>query len=178
MRIAVFDTNVWLSGLVFGGRCRTLLEGILDRQYVVVISEPLISEMGDVLAGPKFRYSQEAVAAIQQDARGMARVVHPAVTVRAVPDDPDDDRVLECALAGEAQRIVTGDRHLLKMGVFRGIRIVDPAAFMREIQHPGQDPWGAPPDEAGSGKPLGVNETGSRYRAGRKGSRAMATKTK
>jgi putative PIN family toxin of toxin-antitoxin system len=164
MKIAVFDTNIWVSGLVFGGRCRTLLAGVLQRSCAVAISEPLITELGDVLASRKFHYSHEAVAAILEDVRKMALMAYPRVAVKAVPDDPDDDRVLECALESGAQWIVSGDRHLLKMGTYRGIRIVDPAVFAEEIRKAGDNPYEPKEEETDSGGPPPVNETGKKYR--------------
>jgi len=162
--MVVFDTNIWVSGLIYGGRCRTLMAGVIERRYGVAVSEPLLAELGDVLSGRKFRYSPEVVAAILQDIRTMALMVHPRVTVRAVHDDPDDDRVLECALASGAHYIVSGDRHLLKMGKFRGIKIVDPAAFAREIHKPGDDLYRLGSEGTGPSGPPTVNETVKKYR--------------
>jgi predicted nucleic acid-binding protein len=55
---------------------------------------------------------------------GHANVVEPDFKLDAVPDDPDDNRVLECAVAGKADFIVSGDRHLLRIGSYEGIAIV------------------------------------------------------
>lgn len=67
----------------------------------------------------------------------VALVVAPQVCLTVVKDDPDDDRVLECAITGEAEFIVTGDRHLLRMGTFNGIEIVTVRDFMSSLAaHP------------------------------------------
>jgi uncharacterized protein len=50
-----------------------------------------------------------------------------------IGDDPDDDRILECALAGKADLVVSGDRHLRKLKSFRGIGIVHPSDFLRTL---------------------------------------------
>lgn len=65
----------------------------------------------------------------------VAEVVSTTQTLSRLKDDPDDDRVLECALAGRADIIVTGDRHLLKLGAFEGTPIVTARQFMDRI-HP------------------------------------------
>jgi len=60
-----------------------------------------------------------------------AYVVHPEVVLDAVPDDPDDNRVLECAVKGEAEFIVSGDKHLLRLGSYEGIVIVTVRQFLQ-----------------------------------------------
>jgi len=57
----------------------------------------------------------------------------PLTIIHEIIDDPDDDIFLECAVAAEADIIISGDRHLLDLEVFRGIQIVDPAQFIRSF---------------------------------------------
>jgi hypothetical protein len=61
---------------------------------------------------------------------GTGALVSPQIVVRAVPDDPDDDRILECALAATAHFIVSGDRHLLALTNYKSISIVSPRQFI------------------------------------------------
>jgi predicted nucleic acid-binding protein len=63
----------------------------------------------------------------------VAEIVVPNVSVREVADDPDDDRILECAVAGHADIIVSGDQHLLRLKSFRGISVVSPTDFARML---------------------------------------------
>lgn len=60
-------------------------------------------------------------------------MVEPRLALTVVAADPDDDRVLECAIEGEADLLVTGDRHLLHLGTFRSIPIVRPAEAVRRL---------------------------------------------
>ena len=60
----------------------------------------------------------------------MATVVSPQVTLEVIKKDPDDDRVLECAVSGDASYIVTGDRHLLELKEYQHIVILEPGAFL------------------------------------------------
>jgi uncharacterized protein len=57
-------------------------------------------------------------------------LVSPQIVVRAVPDDPDDNRILECALAADAWFIVSGDRHLLTLRAYQSMSIVSPREFL------------------------------------------------
>jgi putative PIN family toxin of toxin-antitoxin system len=75
------------------------------------------------------------VELIRGKLEAVAEVVSTTQTLSRLKDDPDDDRVLECALAGRADIIVTGDRHLLKLGAFEGTPIVTARQFMDRI-HP------------------------------------------
>jgi len=60
-------------------------------------------------------------------------MVEPNITLRVIQSDPDDDRILECAVAGNADLIVSGDRHLTKLKEFQGIGIVRPIDFLRTL---------------------------------------------
>jgi len=160
----VFDSNVWISAISHPGTVRHLLAAVREKRFEVSISAHLLGEITRVLGGRKFGFSSDQLVLVDQEIRHLARVVHPCVTVRAVPDDPDDDRVLECAIESGAHYIVSGDRHLLKMGLYRGIRIVDPAVFAMEILKSGDDSYGTKTDETGHGGPSRVNEAGKRYR--------------
>jgi len=89
--------------------------------------------------GRRVRHGHPGLAARQVEAivdlvRQTFLLVSPLEAVAAVPDDPDDDTVLEAALAAAADIVVSGDDHLLRLGEFRGIRIVSPAALITEIR--------------------------------------------
>ncbi|HEX8228447.1 MAG TPA: putative toxin-antitoxin system toxin component, PIN family, partial [Chloroflexia bacterium] len=60
--------------------------------------------------------------------------VHPTVPIDAIASDPDDNKFLECAVAGGADYIVSGDKHLLSLGEYEGIRILSPADFLRVLE--------------------------------------------
>ena len=157
MRRVVFDTNVWVSAVAFPGAVRRLLGLAWEGRFQVVVSAPILDETARVLGGRKFRFPPERLALVDREMRDLALLVHPVERVRAVPEDPDDDRVLECALEGGAGWIVTGDAHLLGLGQFRGIRIVAPQAFMAGLSGPG-------PEVGPDGDPGAVQEESASYR--------------
>jgi len=130
---AVLDTNILISAFVFpGGAPEAVYRAALEGRLEIVTSPPLLAELGRVL-GDKFGWEGAmAEAAVAQVAR-IASVVRPRSTVSVVEQDPADDRILEAAAQGDADVIVSGDRHLLQLRRWRGIRIVRAATLLDEI---------------------------------------------
>ena len=122
MRV-VFDTNVLVAALVFpGGHGEAALRRIIEERDELVLSKPILDELLGVLAR-KFSRDAEELAHVAVFLGELATVVRPARRLKVLKDDPDN-RVLECAVAGRANVIVTGDRALLTLGEFRGVRVV------------------------------------------------------
>ncbi len=129
----VLDSNVYISAFLFGGHPRTILEKIISAQIGGAISAPILDEVREVLQRPKFGLTDATVMALISELQELCTVIMPTKTVRAIADDPDDNRILECALAADADVIVSGDAHLLDLGQWRGIAIQSPAAFVAEL---------------------------------------------
>jgi putative PIN family toxin of toxin-antitoxin system len=125
----VADTNILVSALQFGGKPKQLLDLAIDGQVDLALSEALIAETLRVL-GSKFDRTPDWLAETDRQLRVIARIVVPTESVRVVEADPADDRVLECAIAAEAEAILSGDTHLLSLGDFRGIPIQRVAEFL------------------------------------------------
>ncbi len=130
MRI-VLDTNVLISAFVFpGGTPEIVYRLVLEGKVALITSRVLLAEFARVLTR---KFGWDAVrteAAVAQLVR-LATVVEPFKSVHEIVADPADDRVLEAAAAGNAEIIVSGDRHLLNLGSWRGIQIATPAAFLQ-----------------------------------------------
>ena len=126
----VADTNVLVSAFIFpGGSPEAFYRLALEGRIELVSSRPLLTELGRVL-DEKFGWEAErAEEAVAQVVR-IAEVVEPSETVSEIEADPPDNRVLEAAGEAGAHAIVSGDRHLLSLGSWRGIRIETPAAFV------------------------------------------------
>jgi putative PIN family toxin of toxin-antitoxin system len=120
---AVFDTNILVSALVFpGGRAEAALLRVIQEHDELLLSKPILDELLGVLAR-KFSRDAEELARVALFLSDPAITVRPRLRLRVVKDDPDN-RVLECAVAGRADLIVTGDSALLELGEYRGVRIV------------------------------------------------------
>ncbi|MEO7818079.1 MAG: putative toxin-antitoxin system toxin component, PIN family [Actinomycetota bacterium] len=133
MRV-VLDTNVFVSAYVFpGGAPEQVMALAIDGRLQVITSKLLLLELGRVLQD-KFGWDAErAEIAIAQILR-VGEVVIPREVVEDIRADPPDNRVLEAAAEGGCERIISGDRHLLKLRAWRGIPIQDPRAFLTEFE--------------------------------------------
>jgi putative PIN family toxin of toxin-antitoxin system len=130
---AVLDTNILISAFVFpGGAPEAAYRAALEGRFELVTSPPLLAELGRVLEDKFGWEGPMAEAAVAQVAR-IGTVVRPRQAVSAIEQDPADDRVLEAAAEGEADAIVSGDRHLLQLRQWQGVRILRAVAWLDEI---------------------------------------------
>ena len=122
MRV-VFDTNIFVSALAFpGGRADRAIRRIVDGRDHLIVSRPIINELLDVLAR-KFRREAEDLARVAVFVADLGEMVETRRRLRVLRDNADH-RILECAVAGGAEAIVTGDRAMLKLRKYRDIRIL------------------------------------------------------
>ena len=139
MRV-VLDTNVLVSAVLApGSPPAQLLQAWRDGAFQLVVSGDLLVEIRDVLNRPRIAersgWSEEDVATLVGALLASAAFVEPTERVSVVSDD-DDNRVLEAALTGEADYVVSGDRALLNLGNFEGIEIVTPARLAAILAAP------------------------------------------
>jgi putative PIN family toxin of toxin-antitoxin system len=128
----VLDTNVLISGLLFGGNPRKILELVIQGKIDAYISPAIFTEFREVLLRPKFGLTQEKCFSIAKEIEDIFCFVFPRISVDLIRDDPDDNIILECALAAGVKYIITGDPHLLKLVSFEKIKIISPATFVAE----------------------------------------------
>lgn len=128
MRV-VLDTNVLVSAFVFpGGPPEAVYRQVLSGETTMVVSRPLLAELGRVLV-EKFDWDPAHAEEVVAQLIRLGELVEPGETIADIDDDPDDNRVLEAAAEGAADVIVSGDRHLLALGSWRDIPILKPAEF-------------------------------------------------
>jgi putative PIN family toxin of toxin-antitoxin system len=129
----VLDTNVYISAFVFGGRPREILRRAIWGQVALFISRSILDEIETVLV-EKFRWAADRVALTVETIETLATMTQPSERIHQIKEDPDDDRILECAIAVKAEAIVSGDNHLRQLGDFRGIPILSPAEFLTRLK--------------------------------------------
>lgn len=133
----VIDTNIVVSGFIWGGVPRHLLDLGRNGQALFFTTNVLLDELADVLSRDKFAAmlaSQQITPAFLMQRYGMlARLVKPEPIARTVPNDADDDALLAAALAAQANAIVSGDRDLLALHPWRGIHILNAADALQFV---------------------------------------------
>lgn len=130
----VLDTNVLISAFLFGGAPREIVELIVAGVIDCSLSPAILDEVRGVLKRPKFRLSPRQIMSIIEELGGLCEIVNPSASIRRVIADPDDDRVLECAIEAGADAIVSGDTHLLELGTYKGIFILNPSDFLQAMR--------------------------------------------
>jgi putative PIN family toxin of toxin-antitoxin system len=124
----VLDTNVVIAAFVARGACHELLEHC-ERSHQMVGSELILQELESKLLR-KFRVPPEKASAAVALVRSQLELIVPVALEEQVCRGPDDDWILATALAGRCECIITGDKDLLALQTFAGIRILSPGAFL------------------------------------------------
>ena len=130
----VLDTNILISALGWDGNERRIFQKILsDDQIMLIVSEELLFELSDVLGRPKFNFiSIEKKSEFLKSLIALSEIIEPIYKIDVV-DDHTDNKNIECALTGKADYIVTGDEHLLKLKLFKGIKIITAREYLEII---------------------------------------------
>ena len=133
---AVLDTNVLISGVISTGVPHDVLVAGFRGDYQLVVSVATLTEFRETLLKypEKFHMSEADVQKEVETVRYFAEFVDPEENITAVEDDPDDDKFLEAAVAGNVDYLVSGDSHLLDLSSFRGFDIVDPRTFYEYLE--------------------------------------------
>lgn len=132
MRI-VLDTNIIVSAIIYGGKPRVIHELVLNKTHLGFTSVMLLAELSDVLR-KKFRFTKGEIDTILRQLRKHYEVVLPSESIDVLDDTPDN-RVLEAAVEGECEVIITGDKALRKLRKFRSAQIVTPDEFFLETKN-------------------------------------------
>lgn len=137
MKKVVFDTNTLISGLLWDGNEARVIEKAENKEIRLFISPELIEELEGVLKREKFckrlegkEYTvDKAVSKIAL----IATLIKPTRKINVIKEDPEDNRVLECAVSAKVDVIVSGDSHLLDLKDYSGIDIITASEFIKHI---------------------------------------------
>lgn len=128
MRI-VIDTNVIVSALFFGGKPRDLLEQVTTGHLDIFVSQEILAEYKATIDYLLEKYHGHQLTSFLPGLTKIVSIVEPLSHVK-VCRDPDDNKFIECALAGQCSFIVSGDKDLLDIKRFKSIRIISVAEFL------------------------------------------------
>ena len=127
----VIDTNVIISALLFGGKPGELIPLWQISRIKPIVSRDIIDEYIKVLAYPKFELSEKEIQfLLYRQVLPYFKIVETSQGEIIISNDPSDDKFIQCALAGNAKIIVSGDSHLLSRKVYHDIHILSPAQYL------------------------------------------------
>jgi putative PIN family toxin of toxin-antitoxin system len=134
----VLDTNVWISAFLWGGKPAEIIKAAEQNRVVIFVSEEIVAEISRVLAYPKIRSIYQAVElsreTLIQTVLRIAKFVKVTKKLDVVREHSADNKFVECALAAGADYIVSGDKHLLKVGCYKKTQIVSVKEFLKKIE--------------------------------------------
>lgn len=130
----VLDTNTLISAAIAKGKPHKLLiKGISD-EFTIVTSKPLLKELEEVIDRPKFKLSMAEKGKFISTVKGTVELTEIKSDFNAVKDDPDDNVIINTAYDGKANYIVSGDRDLLKLKEFEGIKVVTVSEMLKILK--------------------------------------------
>ena len=130
----VADTNVLISGLLWNGNESDILKFIKLGELTNFISPEIIIELENVLSRKKFQLTEKETNSAMGELLSMSKIIMPKEKINAVKDDPDDNIILECAMEGKADCIISGDGHLLDMVEYKEIPIMPAIDLLKIIR--------------------------------------------
>ncbi len=139
MKRVVFDTNTLISGLLWDGNESIVIEKAEIKAIKLFISHQMLEELAGVLKRKKFTKKLEgkeytiekAIAKIAL----ISTLIEPNININEIKEDLADNRVLECAISCKADFIVSGDKHLLNLEEYEGIKIIKAAEFISHLSN-------------------------------------------
>lgn len=134
----VLDANVWISALLWGGKPAEIVKAAEKGRVVIFLSEEIAEEISQVLTYPRIAKVYQAVGLrrvnLVEAMLKIGKFVQVTRKARIVVEHPADDKFIECALAANAEYIVSGDRHLLKVGSYKKIQVLSVSEFLQAIE--------------------------------------------
>lgn len=128
----VVDTNTLISAVGWAGNPNELFSRIMSGDYHLYISPATFAEFKRVLDYPKFGFTPAQKATFIGIVAAVGIMVEPKETINVITADPSDNRFLECAIAANADVLISGDQHLLSLKTYHGISILTVAAFLHQ----------------------------------------------
>ncbi len=138
MRVTL-DTNVLLSAALWYGDSSRILDLVENKEIELILSDEIINELSRVFEyeeiKDKIQDKKLEMLRTVERIREISVIVEPAKIINAVKDDPDDNKIIECALEGKADYIISKDNHLLNLKEYEGIEILSPKDFLEIMKN-------------------------------------------
>ena len=126
----VIDTNIYISAIFWEGKPREVVDLGRYGQILIFTSPAIESEIAEKLSN-KFKLKEDEVKNILMDFSTFTIPTVLSLHIEAVPEDPEDNKFIECAHTCKADYIVSGDEHLLSLKNYKGIQIINGDSFLK-----------------------------------------------
>ena len=126
----VLDTNILISALGWEGKPAEIFNKVLNKEVMLVISNHQLQELERVMGYPKFKFTKEEMVTFLDVIRKIAILVDVPGDLHVIKEDHEDDFILESAIVGKADVIISGDDHLLKLKEYGKVKIMTAADFL------------------------------------------------
>jgi putative PIN family toxin of toxin-antitoxin system len=130
LKRVVLDTNVTIAALFWKGYPRIIYDLVREKKLVMLLSIDMEKEFIRVLGYSKFGLTSKEIPPFIRNLRGNAEFIETKSRISVITDDATDNIFLECAIDGNADYVISGDRHILDLGKYNNIQIVKPKEFL------------------------------------------------
>lgn len=127
----VIDTNVIVSAFGWGGKPADIIRLITSGEILNFTSVEMLAELKKVVGYSKLAFSEMLQAEIMEIMFDISSIVDTHESVYIIDENPEDNKILECAISAGVEFVISGDNHLLKLKIFEGIKIVTPEDFIK-----------------------------------------------
>jgi putative PIN family toxin of toxin-antitoxin system len=131
----VIDTNVFVSALISARSIPALLLDEAGKKYTLFISKEILGEVEEVISRKKFGFTEQKISSAMEAILSFSEIINPGIKVDVIKLDPDDNKILECAIACNAQYIVSGDSHLLDLREYGTLKIINPKTVLELLNN-------------------------------------------
>ena len=131
---AVIDTNIFVSAYLGSTNCLSILNAFKNRRFTLILSKPIKKEIKAVLMRPELTGLSEKEVDLFFKINELNTIIMETATPITICRDPEDNKILEAAIAARADMIVTGDKDLLTLKNIEGIHIATPREFLQILK--------------------------------------------
>ncbi len=128
-----YDTNIYISGVFWRGNPRKLIEKAIGKEVELFVSKHILNELGTVLQRD-FKASERSTEQIITNILKISRLIEVRTRVDAIKRDPEDNKILACAVESKSEYLVSGDVHLHELKEYKGIKIVTASEMLKILE--------------------------------------------
>lgn len=125
------DINVLVSAFISKGNPHRIFRKCERKEIKLIVSDDILEEFTGVIGRKKFGLDKARIYKVTSIVKKSVDIIKPKTTLNIIKDDPSDNKILECAVSGNADYIISGDKHLLGLQEYRGIKILNSSDFLK-----------------------------------------------